>query len=73
MEFPDLPWALFELNNHHNLTMADCFPKWPDKLGSLTAKDVISSLKSQISRYGIQNEMITDNGRQVAPAAFAEF
>ena len=27
MEFPDLPWALFELNNHHNLTMADCFSK----------------------------------------------
>ena len=56
MEFPDRPRVkvgaeLFELTNHHNLIMADCFSKWPDihKLDNLTAKDVISSLKSQIS------------------------
>ena len=63
MEFPDRPWVkvgadLFELNSHHNLTMADCFSKGPDiyKLDNLTAKDIISSIKSQISRYGIPDK-----------------
>ena len=63
MEFPDLSWVkvganLFELNSHHNLIIVDCFSKWPDihKLDNLTAKDIISSIKSQISRYGIPDK-----------------
>ena len=58
----DLGWRfwvdLFELKNHHNLTMADCFWKWPDihKLNNPTAKDIISSIKSQIYRYGIPDK-----------------
>ena len=56
MEFPGRPWVkvgadLSELTNHHDLIMADCFSKWPDicKQDNPTAKDIISSLKSQIS------------------------
>ena len=58
----DLGWRfgadLFELKNHYNLTMADCFWKWPDihKLNNPTAKDIISSIKSQIYRYGIPDK-----------------
>ena len=73
MEIPDRPGAkvgadLFELNYHHYLVMVDCFSKWPEisKLDNLTAKNVISYMKSQISRYGIPDEVITDNGPQFA-------
>ena len=78
--FPDQPWAkvgvaLFELNNHYYLVKDDNFSKWPEvsKLDNLTAKNVISDTKSQISRHGISEEVITDNGPQFACAVSAQF
>ena len=80
MEVPDRPWAkvgadLFELNSHHTLVTADYFSQCSEisKLHNLTAKNAISYIKSQIFRYGILDEVITDNGAQFACAEFAQF
>ena len=80
MEIPERPWAkvgadLFEFNNQHYLLIVDYFSKWPEisKLDNLSAKNVISYMKSQISRYGIPDELISDNGPQFACEEFAQF
>ena len=80
MEIPERPWAkvgadLYELNNQHCLLIVDCFSKWPEisKLDNLSAKNVISYTKSQISRNGIPDELISDNGHQFACEEFAQF
>ena len=79
VEVPDRPWAkfgadLFELNTHHYPVMVDCFSNWPEisKLDNLTVTNVISYIKSQIPRYGIPDEVITDNGSQFARAELAQ-
>ena len=79
MEIPERPWAkvgadLFELNNQHYLLIVDYFSNWPEisKLDTLSAKNVISYMKSQISRYEIPDELISDNGTQFACAEFAQ-
>ena len=66
---------LFEFNNQHYLLIVDYFSKWPkiSKLDNLSAKNVISYMKSQISRYGIPDELISDNGPQFACEEFAQF
>ena len=61
MEIPERLWVkvradLFEFNNQHYLLIVD----------NLSAKNVISYMKSQISRYGIPDELISDNGPQFA-------
>ena len=65
----------FEFNNQHYLLIVDYFSKWPEisKLDNLSAKNVISYMKSQISRYGIPDELISDNGPQFACEEFAQF
>ena len=80
MEIPERPWTkvgadLFEFNNQHYLFIVDYFSKWPEisKLDNLSAKNVISYMKSQISRYGIPDELISDNGPQFACEEFAQF
>ena len=80
VEIPERPWAkvgadLFEFNNQHYLLIVDYFSKWPEisKLDNLSAKNVISYMKSQISRYGIPDELISDNGPQFACEEFAQF
>lgn len=56
---PERPWSkigldLFELNNTTYLLIVDYYSKWPEiaKLNSLTSNQIITQLKSQISRYG---------------------
>jgi len=81
MEFPDRPWVkvgaeLFELTNHHNLIMADCFSKWPDIHAQAGQPDSQRChLLYHKSDLLIRNsrQMIVDNGRQDASAVFAQF
>jgi hypothetical protein len=80
MEIPERPWSkiaadLFELNKKHYLLIVDYFSKWPEviSMSSLNSKQVIDLMKSQIARYGIPDELITDNGPQFASAEFARF
>ena len=79
-EPPDRPWSkigcdLFEFNGVHYLLSVDYYSKWIEvaKLDDITSSNIICHLKSQFARYGIPDELISDNGPQYACSAFNDF
>lgn len=79
-EIPDRPWSklaadLFEHEKHHYLLVVDYFSKWPEviKLENLSSKTTVNCLKELLSKYGLIDEMITDNGPQFSSADFKDF
>ena len=79
-ELLDRPWAkigidLFEFNGAHYLPSVDYYSKWIEiaKLCNLNSNNVICHLKSQFAKYGIPDELISDNGPQYSSLAFKEF
>ena len=78
---PPLPWSkvgtdLFEINGCHYLVLVDYFSNFIE-VASLKrdtrATTVIKHIKENIARYGIMDELISDNGPQYASAEFANF
>ncbi|XP_033756200.1 uncharacterized protein K02A2.6-like [Pecten maximus] len=72
-DLPDRPWSviaadLFEYKGNHYLVSVDKYSKWPElaKLDNLSSSNTISYLKGQMSRYGIPDRVLTDNGPQFA-------
>ena len=70
-ELTDRPWAkigsdLFEFNGAHYLLSVDYNSKWIEiaKLSNLSSNNVICHLKSQFTKHGIPDELISDNGPQ---------
>jgi transposase InsO family protein len=77
-KIPDRPWAkigvdLFEHNKTHYLLSVDYHSKWIAKLDNQSSKNTITYLQSQFSRYGIPDQLVSDNGPQFISAEFAEF
>ncbi|XP_060067240.1 uncharacterized protein K02A2.6-like [Ylistrum balloti] len=79
-DIPNRPWAkvamdLFELKGQHYLLSVDYLSKWPEisKLQGLTSSSVINHVKCQFSKYGIPDQVISDNGPQLASREFAKF
>jgi len=79
-ELPNRPWAkigsdLFEFNSAYYLFSVDFYSKWIEiaKLSNLSSNNVICHLKSQFAKYGIPDELISDNGSQYSSLAFKEF
>ena len=77
---PDYPWQkigtdLFSLDGTTYMIVVDYFSRYPEviKLMSTTSSGVISVLKSLFSRYGIPEEVISDNGPQYASQEFCNF
>ena len=77
---PDYPWQkigtdLFSLNGMTYVIASDYFSRFPEviKLATTTSSSVISALKSLFSRYGIPEEVISDNGPQYASQEFCDF
>ena len=77
---PDWPWKtigtdLFELEIKHYLLVVDYFSRFPEVilLKSTTSTAVITALKSIFSRYGIPEEVRSDNGPQYSSMEFAKF
>lgn len=73
VELPDRPWSkiasdIFVYQQNHYLLIADHYSKWFKimVLEDLSSLQVINSLKSIFSKYGILNELISDNGPQYA-------
>ncbi|XP_060067592.1 uncharacterized protein K02A2.6-like [Ylistrum balloti] len=66
---------LFELKGQHYLLCVDYFSKWPEisKLQGLTSSSVINHVKSQFSKYGIPDQVISNNGPQFASREFTKF
>ena len=80
VDLPDRPWAkialdIFVLDHSHYLLTVDYYLKWIElvKMTELSSKYVISAMKSQFAKYGIPDELITDNGPQYACREFREF
>ena len=79
-DLPDRMWSkvgtdLFGYNGDHHLLCVDYYSKWIEvaKLDNLTSGNIICHLKSQFVRYGIPDELISDNGPQYASSAFTDF
>ncbi|XP_022805422.1 uncharacterized protein K02A2.6-like [Stylophora pistillata] len=79
-DLPDRMWSkvgtdLFEYNGIYYILCVDYYSKWIElaKLDNLTSDNVICHLKSQFSRYGKPDELISDNGPQYPSSAFSDF
>ena len=79
-EPPDRPWAkigtdLYQVNKQICLCTVDYYSKWIeiDILPSESSKASIAVLKQHFARYGIPDEVISDNGPQFSSKEFAKF
>lgn len=66
---------LFEIDGKNYLLLVDYYSGFfeLDYLSDTTAKSVITKMKSQIARYGIFEDLITDNGPQFTSREFKDF
>ena len=79
-EVPDRPWAkvatdLFQLENKDYHLTVDYFSYFfeVDRLYSTTSETVIKKRKGHFARYGIPDEIISDNGSQFTAKEFRVF
>ena len=79
-EVPDRPWAkiatdIFQFENKDYLVTVDYFSDFfeVDRLYSTTSETVIKKLKGHFARYGIPDEIISDNGSQFTAEEFRVF
>ena len=79
-EVPDRPWAkiatdLFQFENKDYLVTVDYFSNFfeVDRMYSTTSQAVIKKLKAHITRYGIPDEIVSDNALQFAAEEFRVF
>ena len=77
---PERPWArvgadLFELNSHSYLVLVDYYSGFIEVEQLLDTKSevIIKLCKSQFSRHGIPDTLVTDNGPQFSSEAFKDF
>ncbi|XP_062620781.1 uncharacterized protein K02A2.6-like [Saccostrea cucullata] len=77
---PGRPWSivstdLFEYRGGHYLVTIDHYSKWPEiaRLENLSSTNTITHLKSQFSKYGIPDQLISDNGPQFSSKEFVNF
>ena len=66
---------LLALDGTMYLLAVDYFSRYPEvvKLTSTTSQSAINALKSLFSRYGIPEEVVSDNGPQYDSHEFAAF
>ena len=79
-EVPDRPWAkiatdLFELKKKVYLVTVDYFSGFfeIDRLTTTTSQAVIRKLKAHLARYGIPDEVVSDNGPHFISKEFKAF
>ena len=79
-EIPERPWSkiaidICEIKGQNYLVSIDYYRKWPEiaKLDNLSSKNTIMYMKRQFSRYGIPDEVVSDNGPQFSSHEFETF
>jgi len=79
-EIPNRPWSmisvdLFYYKGNNYLLSMDRYSSWPEiaKLDNLSSENTIMYMKSQFSRYGVPDEVYSDNGPQFASVSFSNF
>ena len=63
---------LFQFENKQYLVTTDYYSNFfeVDRIYSMTSEAVIKKLKAHIARYGVPDEMVSDNGPQFAAEEF---
>jgi transposase InsO family protein len=79
-EVPDRPWSkvgtdLFMVDGVDYLITVDYYSNfWEvDQLSDTESRTIIKKLKSHFARYGIPDQVISDNGPQYSSTSFAKF
>ena len=79
-ELPSRPWQkvgadLLHVNNKDYLVTVDYYSNfWEiDRLYDTLSKTVIQKMKAHFSRYGIPEQLVTDNGPQFVSSSFRHF
>ena len=80
-EIPTRPWSqvgadLFEISNQKYLIMVDYYSSFIEinlLSNGTTCKQIVTHCKSQFSRHGIPDTLITDNGPQFSSTTFKQF
>ena len=77
---PSRPWQklgldIFTINSRNYLVTVDYYSQFfeVDFLSSMTSSNIISKLKSHFARYGIPDDLISDNGPQLVSSEFKKF
>lgn len=77
---PERPWKrvamdLCEHNQHTYLVLSDYYSRFLEilDLPSTTSSKVIQKIKGVFARYGIPDEVVSDNGPQFSSAEFKDF
>jgi len=63
------------LNNKDYLVLIDAFTKWPEvtEMSKMNSVYLIDKLREIFGRFGLPNEIISDNGPQFRSNEFIEF
>ena len=79
-EIPDRPWAkigtdIFTIHDKNYLITVDYYSNfWEvDYLPDMNSKTIIGKLKTHLARYGIPDQIISDNGPQYISKEFQDF
>ena len=79
-KWPAKPWErihidFFEKGKLNFLIVVDAYSKWLEvtPMGSMTSLKTIEVLRSLFARYGIPEEVVSDNGPQLASEEFSQF
>ena len=79
-QIPDRPWKkiatdIFTWSDRHFMVTVDYYSRFfeIDELNSLTSGTVIRKLKAIFARYGIPEELVSDNGPQYTSVEFNSF
>ncbi|XP_028410375.1 uncharacterized protein K02A2.6-like [Dendronephthya gigantea] len=79
-DVPERPWAkiatdLFQFESKDYMITVDYFSNFfeIDRLPNTSARTVIGKIKAHVSRYGIPDEVVSDQGPQFTSQEFQEF
>ena len=79
-KWPAKPWQpihidFFEKGKLNFLIVVDAYSKWLEvvPMVSITSLKTIEVLRSLFARYGIPEEVVSDNGQQLASEEFSQF
>ena len=78
---PEKPWQRLHIDflgkflNHYFFVLVDAHSKWLEviPMASITSSSTIKALTSLFSRYGLCDEIVSDNGSQFTSDEFMEF
>ena len=80
-EWPSQPWRRIHidfagpLNNRMLLVIVDAHSKWPEviPMRQATTSSTIEALRSVWARFGVPDQVVSDNGAQFTSAEFQQF